>query len=473
MDMNELSKKVIEVEKEYFSLLQEMFWELISIFEEEHLSVDETVKKYLVKQRQTTIFVPGYKDNHSFRRRQMYEKNITFWNKNKDTLIDFISSQTNVGIFGVGDNIFVSEYLNETKRNSLFYDVIVFNDPFYTIFATDKELDYESNIAIFYRNILYIWEIRRYLSIEKNEVFTIVFPFDILLTNEEKINIADESHLVAVSWINEIFGITSDENDFVRNLEKVKQLPIEKIQEKLYRNGIYQNYIEALNYSQNMLSEKEKKEIERVCFELWGTFNKDFVRCLLTLEALPSLATTNYYTYKLHFILAMRLKSNPIMSRNEWAPMQRELKNQSLKVSGDYMYTCAIHRNDQMASLMELDYDAIVKYHNRKQCADFRSLFYEATKEIVNTYVNVDEIAKEVFCRIDELLAKENQDILFNRKQTKKNAIIGFLKVGLGFVPILSYAISAFDAAISVKDYVKTLNNKETLVEYLRNRNTK
>ena len=60
-----------------------------------------------------------------------------------------------------------------------------------------------------------------------------------------------------------------------------------------------------------------------------------------------------------------------------------------------------------MAVLMELDYDEIVRYHNKKQCTDFRDLFYRATNGIVNTQVNVDEIANEVFSQIDDLLIKE------------------------------------------------------------------
>ena len=182
------------------------------------------------------------------------------------------------------------------------------------------------------------------------------------------------------------------------------------------------------------------------------------------------MATLNYYTYKLHSVLTMRLKSNPIMSRNEWAPLQRELKKQSLRVSGDYMYTCAIHRNDQMAALMELDYDEIVRYHNKKQCTDFRDLFYRATNKIVNTHVNFDEIANEVFSKIDDLLINEYNTAFLNKKKTRKNAIIGFIKGAIGYVPVLSYAISALDMATSTKDFVQTLSNKDSLIEHFNKR---
>ena len=99
----------------------------------------------------------------------------------------------------------------------------------------------------------------------------------------------DESHAAAVFWINQIFDITNDKDDIVSNIEKIKNLSKEKIQEELYRNGIYESYLEALNYSQNLLTEDVKKEIEKFCFEAWVILNRDFVRCILTLEALPAM----------------------------------------------------------------------------------------------------------------------------------------------------------------------------------------
>ena len=89
--MNELSKKVIELEKEYFNLIYELFNELILIYSEDNISIDEAVKKFLAKQQHTTIFIPGYKDNYSFKRKQMYKMNQEFWEKNKDTV--YISKQ--------------------------------------------------------------------------------------------------------------------------------------------------------------------------------------------------------------------------------------------------------------------------------------------------------------------------------------------------------------------------------------------
>ena len=96
--MNEFSKTVIELEKEYFNLIYELFHDLIQIFTEDNISIDEAVKKYLSKQ-QNAIFVPRYKDNYAFKRKQLFERNMEFWNRNKDMFIKFISKEKNVGIF--------------------------------------------------------------------------------------------------------------------------------------------------------------------------------------------------------------------------------------------------------------------------------------------------------------------------------------------------------------------------------------
>ena len=91
-------------------------------------------------------------------------------------------------------------------------------------------MDCYTNDFLFYSNILYIWEIKRYLSVEENEVFAIIFPFDSLLTHEDITTIMDESHDAAVSWINQIFDITGNNDGIVSDIEKIKNLPIEKME---------------------------------------------------------------------------------------------------------------------------------------------------------------------------------------------------------------------------------------------------
>lgn len=471
--MSDSSKRIIEIQNNYFAQIQELFGDLILIFEKEATSVSDAVDKYLSKQK--TFFIPGYKDNLAYKRQLLYKNNYMFWSENKNLIADYIKSRSNVGIFGVGDNTFIYDYPNEIKRNSLFYDILVFNDPFYTYYSSDKELNFNSNAVLFYESILYLWIIKRYTSLDGNEAFSIVFPFDSLLSDEEKNIIADNSKNHADSWVNEMFGIKETINgtdNLVNNISLLKDMTLEEIQEKLYKNGIYQSVTEALNYSQNLLSDAEKREIERFCIESWGSFNRDFVRCLLLMEALPSIALTNYYTYKLHTIISAQLNSSPIIAQREWGALQRDLKNHPLPVSTDYMYTCAVHRNDNMAILMSLNYDEITKYHGKTSCAEFRNFFNKATQEIVNTHVNFDEIANEVFVRTDALLKKEYQDIIVNRRHTKKNALIGMFKSALGFVPFLSWVISAFDFGVSGFKYASTLKNQPTVIEHIYFRNT-
>ena len=61
--MNELSKKVIELEKEYFNLIYELFNELILIYSEDNISIDEAVKKFLLYLSQAIKIIIHLKGN--------------------------------------------------------------------------------------------------------------------------------------------------------------------------------------------------------------------------------------------------------------------------------------------------------------------------------------------------------------------------------------------------------------------------
>lgn len=116
--MSDSSKRIIEIQNNYFAQIQELFGDLILIFEKEATSVSDAVDKYLSKQK--TFFIPGYKDNLAYKRQLLYKNNYMFWSENKNLIADYIKSRSNVGIFGVGDNTFIYDYPNEIKRNSLF-----------------------------------------------------------------------------------------------------------------------------------------------------------------------------------------------------------------------------------------------------------------------------------------------------------------------------------------------------------------
>lgn len=467
--MSQLDQVIIEIEKEYYDFIYEYYNDLILLYEENLDSIDITVKQYMSMEKQRTLYIPGYTNNHAYRRKQLFVRDNQFWRNRVETLTEYIMERQSVGIFGTQGDITVSQYMYELKRNALFYDVLVLNDPFYTYWSTEIENDYYPNIVLFYTNILYMWQIRKYLFDQEDNVFVVIFPFNSLISNKKRKEIADEAHEVGCAWIKEIFDISSHEK-VIDSVEKLKKYSIKEIQEKLYVNGIYNSYLEAISYSLNMLDEPTRRGVENFCFKNFGTFDENYARYFLTLEALPNIATTNYFGYKSHTYIATQLKTNPIMERDEWAPVQREAKKQLFMASGNYMYTCAVHRNDKMGKLMELNDNEILQFHSRKQCNDFRDFFFRATKDIVYTYADADEIAEEVFAKIDELLEKEYNTILKNKKGVKKNAIIGFMKTALGFVPILSYAIAGWDISVSVRDYIRVLDDNESMIEYLGNR---
>lgn len=472
--MNTTDKGIIEIENNYFAIVYELFGDLISFYENECVSIPETVSRY--HHNKKTFLIQGYKDSLSYKREQLYKNIASFWDENKDTLVDYIKGKSNVGIFGARDETLTYEYPDEIKRNSIFYDILVFNDPFYTPPSSRLELDFESNEVIFYENILYTWEMKSYISVSENEVFVLIFPFDSLFSNELTNEIFAKSSEAGLLWVKDMFGIdvqAKDIDDIFNNIDILRGKTLEDIQTELYKNGIIQSIADALNYSQSMWSNQKKFEIEKLCFEHFGQFNRDFAKCFLLMEALPAMATVNNYIYKSHTVASNILNSLPIISQREWASLYRDLKNNPLQVSEDYMFTCAVHRNDKMSALMSLDYEEIVQYHNKDNCYKFRSFFHKATEEIVNSHENFDEIANEVFIRMDALLKDEYQKVARDKKFKIKNSIIGIFKALLSFIPFLSYAISGGDIFASGFTFTKALMEKPTLIEHIYTRNKK
>ena len=465
------SRVINELQQEYYNLIEESFPELVRIFESGEKSVCDTVDRFLSEK--ATFTIPGYKDNLSYRRRQMFLKDKFFWNKYKDVFVEFIKAKQNIGIFGVGDNTYASEYLNEIKRNSMFFDILVFNDPFFLYYTTEAELDFDSNKRLFYQNLLYVWETKRYASLGNNDVFVIIFPFDCMMTDEDKDSIVSDCKPSVDLWIKEMFGITTEirgSEDLAKNLSILKGMSLETVQTKLYENGINESIAEAMNYSQNQLTVADKQRIEALCFSLWGNFNRDFVKCILLMEALPGIAHVNYYNYKLHTAISTQLRSSSIIAQREWAPLRRDLKKHPLQVSTDYMYMCAVHRNNKMSELMTLSHDEIIKYHNKTSCAEFRNFFYRATEEIANTHSNFDEIATEVFDKTDALLKKEYADISTSKKKTNTQAVIGMAKGAIGFVPVISMLVAANDIIQSSVNLADSLQREPTIIEHIYSR---
>lgn len=167
------------------------------------------------------------------------------------------------------------------------------------------------------------------------------------------------------------------------------------------------------------------------------------------------------------FCVANELSSNPIIGSDEWNPLLRDLKGSFFQASPNYMYTCAIHRNDKMSSLMFLEPNEVKTMHNKKNIEEYRKLFYSATSNIEYSYGDVDKIADEVFIKLDEAIDNELKNKKVKRKKERWSSIIGFVKGGMGFVPILSYAISGWDMISSGRSIVQNLKDKESLIDHL------
>lgn len=464
--MDDIEKKIINTQNEYFELLQESYGDLIQIYENESTSVKEAVEKYL---RRYSIL--SEREAYLPYKRSLFRKQVTaFWKTHRDDLINFVKKKTNVGLYGSPDDTLTFSYLDEIKRNSLFYDIIVLNDPFYGS-VSPKEERFESNATLFYRNILLLWELKKYVSLNNSTVFTVVFPFKDMLTEEDHESLYRECLLDSGEWASEMFGLlekkTSEEI-----LEALINMPLEDVNTILKSNGILQPIHEAMNYSQNLLSDEEKRDIELYCIEKWGEVNRDYIKGFMLKKAIPGLTMLNYYLYRYHTKIACELKSFPIIAYNEWAPLRRDAKSHPFQVSTDYMYTCAVHRNDKMSALMNLDYETIVSCREKSGSEDYRNFFRRATQDIVDTHENFDEIANEVFARTDELFQKEYRKAIEDKGKRRAISVIGFIKCGLSFAPHLSMLISAIDLFMSGFGILKSLDNKPTVIEriYIRDK---
>ncbi len=461
-----MKEKIIKIQEEYFDILCNYFGELINIESEKH-DIDTSIRSYLLKQK--PIYISGYKDSDSYKRHLFFETIDRFWKKNETVLLNFIKEKKNVGIFGIGDSTFASKYCEEIGRNSLFYDVIILGDPFDTGYSTSGEYDTDHNIKAICANVLYMWKIKEFILDKEQEVFVLIFPLNHILKPEIKERIYDESVKAGTEWINDVFGFYPDSNmdNIVKGIKILKDLSLEDIQKKLVESGIGSNIAEAMNYTQNMLTESEKRFFEKFCFESWGGFNRDFLKSVLAYQSLCSITITLFIREKEAFCVANELSSNPIIGSDEWAPLLRDLKDSFLQASPNYMYTCAIHRNDKMSSLMFLEPNEVKTMHSKKNIEEYRELFYSATSDIEYAYGDVDKIANEVFIKLDEAIDNELKNKKVKRKKERWSSIIGFVKGGMGFVPILSYAISGWDMISSGRSIVQNLKDKESLIDHL------
>ncbi len=459
-----VDRTIVEIELKYYEILERHYSELY----EEYLKCDKNTDKAIKKYRgaQPMLYVPGSKDLLNYKRRLFIEEIGAFWQEHFKFVTDYILSVPSVGIFGVGDS-YSWEFNDEICRNALFYDVIVLNDPFRSIHNV-QEFEMEQNETIFLRNVLHVMDIKKYVVAIDDRQFVILAPLDDINTEEEKIQLYEEAKVEGEKLANEIFGLGSGE--VWEDIQLMKDISLDEAQDKLYEHEIYLNLGEALTYFQDMLSEKEKREFEKFCFESWGYFNRDFLRCVLMRQAIPSIAISLFYTYKQHSLMTAHLRSNPILGRHEWMPIKREAFNKSIRATEEYMFCCSVHRNDKMQELVSFNPEEIMELRNQDDPKNFRRFFHQVTEDMYFTYDDLDEISNEVYKRFDEVLDKEVVNLRKAKTQKTVQSVVGMLKGALGFVPLLSYAVSVYDIGASAIDLSNNLKQKETIIEHIRKR---
>lgn len=459
-----VERTIVEIEEKYYGIIERYYSELYDEYLKCDKNTEKAIKNYC--SMQPKIYIPGNKNLLNYKRKTFIEDINAFWNEYLKTVTDYILSIPSVGIFGVGDS-YSWEFNNEIRRNALFYDVIVLNDPFRVIRNT-REFELKQNEQIFFRNILHVMDIKRFVVSSDDRQFVILAPLDDIITEEEKEHLLKEAELEGKKYVNEIFGL--GDGELWEDILLMKNLSLEEAQEKLYEYGMFLNLGEAMTYSQDMLSEKDKREFEKFCFESWGDFNRDFLRCVLMLEAIPSIAINLFYIYKQHGLMSAHLKSNPILGRNEWMPVKRDALNKSFRAPDDYLFCCSVHRNDRMQELVSLNPDEILEIRSKDEPKNFRRFFHKVTEDMYFTYDDLDGISNEVYKKFDELLDNEVVNIRKSKIKRTISAVIGMLKGALGFVPLLSYVLSAYDIGVSAIDLSNNIKQKETIIEHIGKR---
>lgn len=462
--MNDQMQKILQVEAEYYNIIFEAYPDLLDIYDQGGMSIHETAQKYI--QSKPIISIPNHSDNIVYKKTEFIKEVHNFWLKNMDAVQDYFSSQNtySIGVFGGADQS-VYDYSEEISRNSLFFDILVFDDPLFLLDnENEKERVYNPNKIAFFESILLVYSIKKFVFQGNGEPFVLIVPFH-LLGDSCKDLFFSEADVKSKEYLSNTFGLTY--NDYSSDIGTIKKWSLERIQAQLCSDGLFYSVGEAMNYSQNMMSDKDRCEFENLCFKLWGRFNRDLLRCILSLEALIGIVHTSFYTYKIHYNIAQQLRGCPINNRNEWTPMKMEFGSATFRASEDYLFTCAVHRNDQLYQLVSLTESEICQLRTQKTCAEFRNFFHQATNSLILPYSDTEEIAKEVFAKIDEMLITYEQFSVSSKKSANKRAIFGMAKTGLGLVPVLSYGVAAFDMLVTAKDYLTTMANGRTIIEHL------
>lgn len=140
-----VDREIVEIEIRYYSILESYYSDLYKEYLNCSKNIDMAIKKYC--NQQPNLYLPGNKDILTYKRKKFIEEIIAFWNEHLEMVSSFIMSVPSVGIFGIGDG-YSNEFHNEISRNALFYDVLVFNDPFRAI-PNAHEFEMKQNEQLF------------------------------------------------------------------------------------------------------------------------------------------------------------------------------------------------------------------------------------------------------------------------------------------------------------------------------------
>lgn len=458
-------KKIIEIQNEYYTMVTDLYGDLIKLYETTQ-SIDKAVSSFI--SQTPSLYVPNYSNNLLYRLRKTQEEAVRFWENNLDYCREYVISKKNVGFFGINDDNQVLEYKNEIRRNSLFYDILVFDDPFFFDFKTDILWNY--NMSFLFSCVLHISELKKYMCSEDDCPFVMIFPLAALVSTEEKDNIHVKAEEKASEWLKDELGLTGDMRE---DIILLNSMSLEETITKLKESGISNSYASDLLFQGMSMSPELFDDYRIMSQDILGSSDADAVRAAVSYPLITALAIHLYNTYLLHYHLANTLEISPIISKEEWTPIIRDMKNIPITANNDYLYSCAVHISSKMSALMSIDDEEIIKLHNKQNCLDFRKLFYDATCEIKKPYSKVDEIADEVFKKTDMLLQNEYDAYISSSKQKRIKTVIGFIKTGLGFVPYLSDILNAFDVFKSGKEVILSFSDKNDRIEYFHKKRSK
>ncbi|WFR55052.1 hypothetical protein QA584_15685 [Anaerocolumna sp. AGMB13025] len=468
--MNYRNESLYKIESEYYLIFDEFYGSFYQEYKKSGKEKVVFIKKYLDNQK--SIILCSDENNLSYRRNEFRSRVKKFWDDRKKIINEGLNSYSNIGLFGACDDKYVSYYETEIKQNALYYDLLILNDPFYTPYANKRDNLNYSFINTFYKNVLELMDLKSYVLTTNKEIFAIIYPTNIMTESNEEEVLYQSCRKNAVDISKNLFGVDySGETELWKNIEILKSLSDLQIEKKMAECEIYINMAEAQQYEWDTMEKDTIQQYIQFMNESWGCFNKDFMRCVLNYAIINNIITTNHYTYKMHCKESINFKANPIFNKDEWEPFLYEVAGNAFPASDEFKYMCAIHRNDKLAEIVELSSDEILDHREYKNVTQYRDFLGKAVASIHNTPDQFEEIAIEVFSKIDELLDDECKKIAKTRKMTSKKAIWGLGKAIAGYIPYISYIPTTLDVGLGIKSYANTLKDKESILETINKRN--